>query len=201
MPIEESNPSPNPPSPPLVRARHLQSMLRATEAIREGPAILRRLRAGSEAAIRAAAGVDWLDAGLNLELAGAVEAEVGAARTREHYRDALFGSLQSPLWRALLHLIGGGHPRSPATLARWVPRAWKMAYRDVGTWEAELLGGELLLLRLRDLPRACARHGPWINAVEGAVAVLLLLAGTEGQVLRKPVQGAQADFLVSWKAP
>jgi hypothetical protein len=154
--------------------------------------------------IRAAAPLEWIRAGVFVELCEAVR--VGATTTgarafwRQSLRDAIRQPFIHPLVRGALFLWG----KTPAALARRTPQAWQLVSRNCGDLKAVETGDESsITLRVEQLPLTCRKQG-LILMWEGGLTAQLDAVEADGSVVTRAEQFVTlgtADFVIRWKPP
>ena len=185
---------------PLVRARHLKSMLAFADEWPGHPGA--RLRSHlPEADVRAileASGIDWLDVRLDLDVTRAIHELLGPDECLRFFRRQSLSSFQGPLLRTLVDTAQRMFGLQLASWARWVPKGWALLFRDCGAWTVEAPGAKQVTLRLRALPQACSGDEIWIRTVGASLSALLDLARLEGAVTtaREP---AAVRYEFTWR--
>ncbi len=206
---------------PAVRASYLRALLFACDEFGPPAAEIReRLGDVHQTRIECAGPLAWLPIETDLTLQTALDAVLGAERTRKfllaNLREFLAASIVQNLVVAAVGLFG----LDPGSFARLLPPAWGLLYRDTGRWKVarrELAGraskrmpkrsGDWreVELRLTELPRACAENAPWLTAVATVHHALLILCGREGEVelnerdLEDPSEHvAEVVFRLAW---
>jgi len=186
------------PLAPAVRASHLKEDLAALASL--GPELERRVRARASTqtlrAIEDATRVDWLPIELNVDLAEAVFAEAGEARTRAWARASFQLSLNAffkPLLETVLRLFDP----TPHRIYGLVPRAWPAVYRNAGTATVEERDAAEARITVQDLPFALMNDA-FLRAVAGTFECVLELAKVDGRVEVLPWEaGARSS---TWSA-
>ena len=144
----------------------------------------------------------WLPISCNLRFVEAVERGVGWPSGLELIASTLVDQFETPLWRTLvqggLRVLG----REPAALARWLPTAVRLVFRDCGDWSVARLGPQRVEVRGADLPKELAEHRLWLEAMGAAAHALGRLCGTRGHgqlVEQDPVQRC-ARLVFDWES-
>ncbi|MFV8752009.1 hypothetical protein ACNOYE_15795 [Nannocystaceae bacterium ST9] len=199
---------------PAVRASYLRLLLdRADELV---PGSMRGHLADAElTAIECAGPLVWLPITIDLALQRALAELLGPERASELLRASLRQVWASTPIRAIIQTAVGLLGVNPGSLARLVPNAWNLLYRECGRWSverpetelAEAARGREILLRLAELPQACADEPAWLEAVATILHALLILCDAEGEVeliAREARTGtsprSSALFRLQWRA-
>jgi len=150
----------------------------------------------------------WLSIDAELALQRALDRVLGTARTREFVlakaREFLATSVVQTAVSTAVSLFG----LTPGSLARLVPPAWGLLYRDCGQWSVSR-GFEPdrtrarewreVEMHLAELPGPCAREDAWLGAVATVLHALLLLSEREGEVGVLERHPAKVVFRLAWK--
>jgi hypothetical protein len=169
---------------PAVRASYLRLLLdRADELV---PGSLReRLDDAELTAIECAGPLVWLPISIDLALQRALADLLGPERASELLRAGLRQLWTSTPARTIVQTAVGLFGVNPGSLARLVPNAWNLLYRDCGRWNverSEVDQRDQVLLRLSELPQTCADEPAWLEAVATILHALLILCDAEGEV-------------------
>lgn len=176
---------------PAVRATYLRLLLeRADELV---PGAIRPCLSDAELTAIACAGpLAWLPVTTDLALQRALADALGPERVGELLRSGLRTVWASTPIRGLVQAAVGLLGVHPGTLARLVPNAWTLLYRECGRWSVEAAppgplaepgaGREQVLLRLDELPASCTEVPAWLEAVATMLDAMLILCDVEGEV-------------------
>ncbi len=169
---------------PAVRASYLRLLLDRSDEL--GPGSLReRLDDAQLTAIECAGPLVWLPVSIDLALQRALAELLGPERASELLRTGLRQLWASTPARAIVQTAVGLFGVNPGSLARLIPNAWNLLYRDCGRWSVERPEAEKpdqILLSLSELPQACAEEPAWLEAVATILHALLILCDAEGEV-------------------
>ncbi len=152
-------------------------------------------------AIEAAGRMTWLPVELNVRIIDALYAGLGPRRAHEFQAEQISAQLGTPLWRGLVEggvrLLG----LDPGVLARWIPPALGLIFRDCGTWTVERTGSESVALCVRGLPEVLGTHPRWLDSVAGGVHALFMICKTTGETEVTEVDAAAgtARIAIRWK--
>jgi len=170
----------------------MKSLVAALEGWEGGARPLALLPAEVLATIGRAGGLDWLPIALNLQVTQAVYDGLGSTAA----------SFEGPILRTMVSTAVRMFGLDPVSFARWVPRAWHMIFRELGTWSVPETapGATSLVLTLSDLPGECADHQVWHRSVARSIAALFDLAKVTGVVDLLPrAQGGRAvQYALRW---
>ena len=151
----------------------------------------------------------WLPIEADLAVQRALAEVIGPERTREFLlasaQELWTGSLVQTLVQTAIGFLG----LDPGSLARLVPAAWGLLYRDCGQWsltrrdERGPRDTREVELGLAGLPRDCASDRAWLASVATILHALLILCDREGEVelVESPGQDALLEvvFRLAWK--
>jgi hypothetical protein len=180
----------------LIRASFLRDNVASLVALGADADAVRARAAHVVDAAASASTVDWLDITLDVELAEAAVATVGAQRVRGMnralMRDALKGPLLRPIHKGALALFG----RAPMRLMKFVPRGWSLVFRDAGAlaWNAE--AGRM---ELTGVP-AVMLNASWLEGLAGAFEGLVEICGGTAPIVTIDMRASESavHFAISW---
>lgn len=185
---------------PEIAALHTRTTLEALAALVPGADARVRSRLGPEVrqALEAATRLDYLPALVDLEVATAIHAELGAERlrrvARESLRRGLTGSLLGALAQSAIALFG----RTPPGLLRFGARAYARVCRDCGELKVAATSDGLVELALTDFPDGL-QVPLYLEAMAGAFEALLDVCEVDGRARVEP-RRAGARFFLEWRA-
>jgi len=188
---------------PLIRARHLLSILEHVDKLPEPDR--RAVRAAVDPAVLAqiesAAVSDWLPFALDLALTHAVAGVLGAAGTHQFFLRQQLAASQSPLLKTLAESATAIFGLDPGSWTRWIPRGWSIIFRDCGSWEIERTGPGEVRLALVDLPARCLDDEVWLRSVASSFSSMLVVAKAEGEFALDGVDRARsaARYRLRWR--
>lgn len=187
---------------PLVRARHLKSVLAAVDRQPRRQELRARIGPALVAAIEEAAGTDWLPVGHDVALAGALEAVLGPEGLATFNREMMLQSLRGPLLRSLVDLATHFLGLDAGAWASWIPRGWVLMFQGFGQWTIVRRGEGEVMLTLAELPPACAADPVWPRSVASTLSGVLPAVGATGTVELDsvdPLRGI-AVYTMRWQA-
>jgi len=180
----------------------MKSLVAALEGWEGGARPLALLPAEVLATIGRAGGLDWLPIALNLQVTQAVYDGLGSTAADRFFRAHTQASFEGPILQTMVSTAVRMFGLDPVSFARWVPRAWHMIFRELGTWSVPETapGATSLVLTLSDLPGECADHQVWHRSVARSIAALFDLAKVTGVVDLLPrAQGGRAvQYSLRW---
>lgn len=187
---------------PVVRGRHMKSLVAALEGWEGGARPLAMLPGGVLQEVARAGGLDWLPLALNLQVTQAVYDGLGSAEADRFFRGHSRASLDGPILQTLVSTAVRMFGLDPVSFARWVPRAWHMLFRGVGEWAVPELEPKATsaVLTLAHLPADAIDHPVWVRSVARSVESLFDLAQVKGVVEVPPrAHGAtKVEFRLRW---
>jgi hypothetical protein len=188
---------------PLVRARHMKSILEAVEKL--PPQEAERVRAlvtpEIVQAVRDATSVDWLPVETNLTVTRSIHQALGEAAFYRFFRDMLRDSFSGPLLRIIVEAAFRVFRVDAASFAGWVGRGWGQVFRSCGSWVVDRVGDGEARLRIESLPDVCLRDDVWLRSVAYSLDAFWLFARTSGEcaLLAKDPERGTATYRLAWK--
>ncbi|MBK9519848.1 MAG: hypothetical protein IPO09_21500 [Anaeromyxobacter sp.] len=186
----------------VVRGRHLKSLASFLQERPGGMTALALLPPDWLPQVTDASGLDWLPVERNLVITRAVYDALGPAEADRFFRDHTLASFHGPILKTMVTSAVRILGLAPASLARWVPKAWHLIFRACGEWSLEEVtpGARQVTFTLGGLPAACAEDPVWLRSVARSLEAVLELARVRGVVALAPrPRGArQAVFQLRW---
>lgn len=139
--------------------------------------------AGKEALIEqieAAGNLDWLPVSVNLELTDAVFGGLGEEQADTFYQNWLKRQMSAPAFAGLVRTALALFRFDTAAIAKWIPKAFDLMYRDYGTFVIEPVSALQLNVELRSMPVELATHRNWQRSVCSGLYALFFLTGAKG---------------------
>jgi hypothetical protein len=186
---------------PLVRARHLKSVLAAVDREPRRQELRARIGPALVTAIEEATGTDWLPIGHDVALAGALDAVLGPEGLATFNREMMLQSLRGPLLRALVELATHFLGLDAGAWARWIPRGWVLMFQGFGRWTIVRRGEGEVTLTLAGLPPECAADPVWPRSAASTLSGILPAVGATGTVELDSVdpQEGTAVYTMRWR--
>lgn len=189
---------------PVVRGRHMKSLVGALEVWDGGARPLALLPAEALGTISSAGGLDWLPVALDLQVTQAIYDGLGSAEADRFFRAHTLESFEGPILQTLVSTGVRIFGLDPVSFLRWVPRGWHLIFRGVGEWRVPAVppGATSVALVLASLPGECAEHAVWVRSVARSIAAVLDLARVAGSVelLPRARGGREVHLSVRWSA-
>jgi hypothetical protein len=191
------------PPDPLVRARHLLSMLEHVDALPEPArqAIRGALEPAALAQIETSASTDWLPFSLDLDLTHALARSLGSAGTHRFFHDHQRASFQGPLLKTIVDAATALFGLDPGSWVRWVPRGWSTVFRECGRWEIDRTAPGEVDLALVAPPAGCLEDDVWLRSLASSFSSMLAIAKASGEFVLDHVDGARgaACYRLRWR--
>ncbi|HTN53651.1 MAG TPA: hypothetical protein VML50_14675 [Anaeromyxobacter sp.] len=187
---------------PLVRARHLKSLLTAVDALACAPAVRAHVGAAVLGATEGASGIDWLPLEHDLAFTGAIYQVLPAAEADAFFRAHTSASFEGPLLRTMVDTAVRLFGLDPGSWARWVPKGWSMIFRGTGEWSVGAIRPGEARLGLAALPDEAIAHAHWLRSVARSLDALCDLARCTGgmELAAVDLAARRADFVLRWAA-
>jgi hypothetical protein len=151
--------------------------------------------------IEAASRLSWLPAELNVRMIHALVEGLGAQGCHDFQGEQIAAQLSTPLWRGFVE--GGIRTLGldPASLARWLPNALGLIFKDCGRWSVEDLAENGAALDARELPVELIASPRWVESIAGGVHALFIMCQTSGEtkVARFDRDAGSARIELRWK--
>ena len=189
-------------SDPLVRARHLKTVLAALDRQPRRRELRARIGPKLAASIEESTGIDWLPVQHDVAMARALDAVLGPAGLAAFNREMMQQSLRGPLLRGMLELATRLIGLDPGAWASWIPRGWLLMFKGLGRWTVVRRGEREVVLTLDHLPPACAADAVWPRSVASSLAGILPAVGAAGTVELEQVDPASGTlvYVMRWQA-
>lgn len=132
--------------------------------------------------IEQASNLAWLPVSVNLELTEAIFRALGEEAADVFYQNWLKRQMSAPAFAGLVRTALALFRFDTAAIAKWIPKAFDLMYRDYGTFTVEVVSPLQLRVELLDVPRELLTHGPWQRSVCSGMYALFFLTGVKGTV-------------------
>jgi len=164
-----------------TRARYMKDYLAAVRRLppSKQDAVLRELEALVEK-IEGAANSEWLPIETNLTLTDAIFRELGPDEADTFYQHWLRRQVGTPLWSSLVATALKLFGLDPGRVARWVPKAFDLMFRDYGTFSVERIGPSHSVLHLKEMPVELIHHFNWQRSVCSGMYALFFVTRVKG---------------------
>lgn len=171
------------PTDPLVRARHLRSILEHVDKL---PAAAREAARGAIAPadlarIETSASSDWLPFSLDLDLTHALARTLGPEGTHRFFHEHQVASFQGPLFKVLVDSATAIFGLDPSSWAKWIPRGWNAVFTNAGRWAIDRSDPGEVDLALVTPPAGTLEDDVWLRSVASSFTAFLDFAKTDGE--------------------
>jgi hypothetical protein len=182
---------------PEVRALLVQNNLLALDRL--GPVRRDRVvaRWGALDEVTSVSRLAWLPVHFDVDLAVALDAEIGTNAVRQWAREGLERTMEAPMLRALVDGALRLFASSPGGAYRWVCRGWTVLFRHCGTLEIASSDARSCTLVIKD-PAREIRVRPYLQGMASSLSLPLQLFQAEGTVLLEE-QSDEIRFFVHWR--
>lgn len=152
--------------------------------------------------IEQAGNLEWLPIETNLTLTAAIFRELGDEQAHTFFQNWLKRQMSAPAFAGLVRTALSLFRFDTAAIAKWIPKAFDLMYRDYGIFEIETLATERLEVRLTQAPAELVAHRAWLRSVCSGLQALYFLTGVKGTVELTSVEAEQGlvRFTLAWAA-
>ncbi len=130
--------------------------------------------------IEAASNLEWLPVSVNLELTDAVFRALGDEPAEAFYQNWLKRQMSAPAFAGLVRTALSLFRFDTTAVAKWIPKAFDLMYRDYGDFVIEPQGPAHLFVVLNSMPAELASHKHWQRSVSSGLHALFFLTGVKG---------------------
>jgi hypothetical protein len=164
-----------------TRGRYMKDYLAAVRRLPPSrhEAILRGLDALVEQ-IESAANSEWLPIEANLTMTDAVFRELGSDDADTFYQHWLRRQVGTPLWSSLVATALKLFGLDPGAVAKWLPKAFDLMFRDYGSFSVERMSPSHAVLHLKEMPVELVHHFNWQRSVCSGMYALFFVTRTKG---------------------
>jgi hypothetical protein len=162
-------------------------------------AVLRGLEPIVES-IESAANSEWLPIETNLALTDAIFRELGSEEADTFYQHWLRRQVGTPLWSSLVATALKLFGLDPGGVAKWVPKAFELMYRDYGTFSVDRVGSAQAVLHLKDMPVELVHSFNWQRSVCSGMHALFFVTRVRGnaQIADIDVERRTMRIALNW---
>lgn len=132
--------------------------------------------------IETAGNLAWLPIATNLELTDAIFRALGEEQAELFYQNWLKRQMSAPAFAGLVRTALSLFRFDTVAVAKWIPKAFDLMYRDYGTFVIEQTGAEQAEVVLQKVPSELVTHQNWIRSVCAGLQALYFLTGVRGTV-------------------
>jgi hypothetical protein len=150
--------------------------------------------------IESAGNLAWLPIALNLELTDAVFRALGREQAEAFYQTWLKRQMGAPAFSGLVRTALALFRFDTAGVAKFIPNAFDLMYRDYGTFVIEHTGPEQVNVELQSMPAELVAHENWPRSVCSGLHALYFLTGVRGTSELSSVDPSTRSvrFLLRW---
>lgn len=130
--------------------------------------------------IEAASNLEWLPVSVNLELTDAVFRGLGDEQADSFYQNWLKRQMSAPAFAGLVRTALSLFRFDTTAIAKWIPKAFDLMYRDYGDFAIEPQGPTHVHVQLGSMPAELAVHKNWQRSVSSGLHALFFLTGVKG---------------------
>lgn len=184
-----------------TRGRYMKDYLAAVRRLppRKQDAVLTGLQDLVER-IETVGNLAWLPISTNLELTDAIFRALGSEQADAFYQTWLKRQMSAPAFAGLVRTALSLFRFDTVAVAKWIPKAFDLMYRDYGTFAIEQTGPEQAEVELRKMPAELVVHDHWLRSVGSGMQALYFLTGVRGTVELAEVDIAEkrVRFVLRW---
>ena len=130
--------------------------------------------------IETASNLEWLPVSVNLELTDAIFHGLGDQQADQFYQNWLKRQMSAPAFAGLVRTALSLFRFDTVAIAKWIPKAFDLMYRDHGRFVIEPLAPLHLNVSLNAMPQELANHKNWQRSVASGLHALFFLTGVKG---------------------
>jgi hypothetical protein len=130
--------------------------------------------------IESASNLEWLPVSVNLELTDAVFRGLGDEQADVFYQSWLKRQMSAPAFAGLVRTALSLFRFDTTAIAKWIPKAFDLMYRDYGRFAIEPVAPQHLNVVLSAMPAELAAHKNWQRSVSSGLHALFFLTGVKG---------------------
>lgn len=130
--------------------------------------------------IEAASNLEWLPVSVNLELTDAIFRGLGDEQADSFYQNWLKRQMSAPAFAGLVRTALSLFRFDTIAIAKWIPKAFDLMYRDYGDFVIESQGPTHVNVQLGAMPAELAAHKNWQRSVSSGLHALFFLTGVKG---------------------
>ena len=150
--------------------------------------------------VESAGNLSWLPISVNLELTSAVFRALGREQADAFYQNWLKRQMSAPAFSGLVRTALALFRFDTVGVAKFIPKAFDLMYRDYGKFVIEPTGLESVDIELRDMPAELVEHDHWLRSVCSGLQALYFLTGVRGTVELRELDAVKrrASFELRW---
>lgn len=147
--------------------------------------------------IETANNLEWLPISTNLELTEAVFSRLGDEQGELFYQNWLKRQMSAPAFAGLVRTALALFRFDTVAIAKWIPKAFDIMYRDYGRFEIQDLGQGELRVELQGMPDELRNHKHWHRSVASGLHALYFLTGAKGTTEIEEVDGQSRSLRIA----
>jgi hypothetical protein len=150
--------------------------------------------------IESAGNLAWLPIAVNLQLTDAIFDTLGEEQADAFYQNWLKRQMSAPAFAGLVRTALALFRFDTAGVAKFIPNAFDLMYRDYGTFVIEQTGPEQVDVELQAMPAELVDHEHWLRSVCSGLHALYFLTGVRGtsQLISIDPSKRSVRFLLRW---
>ena len=150
--------------------------------------------------IEGAGNLAWLPIATNLDLTDAIFRALGDEQAESFYQNWLKRQMSAPAFAGLVRTALSLFRFDTVSVAKWVPKAFDLMYRDYGTFVIEQTGAEQVDVELQKMPAELVAHKNWLRSVCSGLHALYFLTGVRGnaELADVNVQQRSVRIVLRW---
>lgn len=130
--------------------------------------------------IETANNLEWLPVSLNLQLTDAVFRSLGDEQADAFFQNWLKRQMSAPAFAGLVRTALSLFRFDTTSVAKWIPKAFDLMYRDYGQLRIEPVSPLHLQVVLAAMPAELSSHENWQRSVSSGLHALFFLTGVKG---------------------
>lgn len=146
--------------------------------------------------IETASNLEWLPVSVNLELTDAVFRGLGDEQADAFFQSWLKRQMSAPAFAGLVRTALSLFRFDTMAIAKWIPKAFDLMYRDYGQLAIEPVSPLHLQVLLTAMPAELSLHKNWQRSVSSGLHALFFLTGVKGTTELSSSNGARHGMQV-----
>jgi len=146
--------------------------------------------------IEAASNLERLPVSVNLELTDAIFRSLGDEQADVFFQSWLKRQMSAPAFAGLVRTALSLFRFDTMAIAKWIPKAFDLMYRDYGQFAIEPVSPLHLQVLLTSMPNELAAHQNWQRSVSSGLHALFFLTGVKGTTELTRANGAHHGMQV-----
>jgi hypothetical protein len=147
--------------------------------------------------VETANNLEWLPISTNLELTEAVFTRLGDEQAELFYQNWLKRQMSAPAFAGLVRTALALFRFDTVALAKWIPKAFDIMYKDYGSFEIQELGDGQLNVELCGMPPELLAHRNWHRSVASGLYALFFLTGAKGSTELEPLDAQKRSIRIA----